>query len=119
MEQVGAETTNAGAHGEPVLKTTPSSDSSSGGRRTEAEAEAEASDEVHISFLVPSNERYTRVFKTADTAQHAKQTLLDEWPSQFGAKPAALADLKLLYGGNFLDNSASLDVVKRYPDGPT
>ncbi|KAJ2125685.1 hypothetical protein IW147_000745 [Coemansia sp. RSA 720] len=108
MTQPGADTTNpeATVRGEQMLRKAPSSERGSIDSRP---TEAEATDEVQLTFLIPSNERYTKVFNISDTAQHAKQTLLDDWPAQLGPKPASPSDLKLLYGGNFLDNNTTLD----------
>ncbi|KAJ2456269.1 hypothetical protein EV183_000196 [Coemansia sp. RSA 2336] len=81
--------------------------------------DADMSDEIRLTFLVPSNERYTRTFKITDSVHNAKQMLLDDWPAELGAKPGTISEIRLLYGGNFLDNSSTLSVVKRYPDAPT
>ncbi|KAJ2845770.1 hypothetical protein IWW36_004649, partial [Coemansia brasiliensis] len=81
--------------------------------------DSELSDEIQLTFLIPSNERYTRAFKITDTVYNAKQMLLDDWPAQLGSKPATSSEIRLLYGGTFLDNSSTLNVVKRYSDAPT
>ncbi|KAI9475105.1 hypothetical protein LPJ55_004611 [Coemansia sp. RSA 990] len=81
--------------------------------------DTEMSDEIQLTFLVPSNERHTRTFKITDTVYNAKQMLLEDWPAELGSKPGTISEIRLLYGGNFLDNSSTLSVVKRYPDAPT
>ncbi|KAJ1730126.1 hypothetical protein LPJ61_003183 [Coemansia biformis] len=101
----------------------PAAAGSSSGRASSdsgpATTPADASDDIQLTFLIPSNERHTLALRVGDSVQHAKQTLLDGWPAQFGAAPTALSELKFLYGGSYLDNAATLDAVKRYPDAPT
>ncbi|KAJ2616187.1 hypothetical protein H4S08_000892 [Coemansia sp. RSA 1365] len=82
-------------------------------------SDAVLGDNIQLTFLIPSNERCTMSFKIRDSVQHAKEALLNNWPAQFGLKPAALSELKMLYSGNYLNNGSSLEVVKRYPDTPS
>ncbi|KAJ2078625.1 hypothetical protein H4R24_004351 [Coemansia sp. RSA 988] len=93
----------------------------SGGRGSSDSSPTDAAmgDDIQLTFLTPSNERCTMAFKISDSVQLAKETLLNNWPTQFGPKPVALSELKLLYSGNYLNSGSSLEVVKRYPDAPS
>ncbi|KAJ2691461.1 hypothetical protein H4R19_006365 [Coemansia spiralis] len=82
-------------------------------------APSDATGDIQLTFLIPSNERHTMAFQVGDSVQHAKQALLDGWPAQFGPAPTMMSELKLLYGGSYLDNSSTLGAVKRYSDAPT
>ncbi|PIA19569.1 hypothetical protein COEREDRAFT_78900 [Coemansia reversa NRRL 1564] len=102
---------DAVAHEASVAKTGGGSGRVSSGSSS---SDAALGDGIQLTFLIPSNERCTMAFKISDSVQQAKEALLNNWPAQFGSKPTALSELKLLYLGNYLNNGSSLEGKKRY-----
>ncbi|KAJ2006861.1 hypothetical protein H4R26_001134 [Coemansia thaxteri] len=74
--------------------------------------------DVRITFLMVSGEKGTRVFTPDDTVLHAKETLAKDWPDNFGNKPATPLNLRILYLGHFLDDSATLRAKKDIDKAP-
>ncbi|KAJ2795078.1 hypothetical protein H4S07_006578, partial [Coemansia furcata] len=64
--------------------------------------------EVKLTFLMVTTEKCIRTFVPDDTVLHAKEALLNDWPDNFGSKPSTSLNLRILYMGHFLDDSATL-----------
>ncbi|KAJ2327704.1 hypothetical protein GGI00_004389, partial [Coemansia sp. RSA 2681] len=77
-----------------------SSNLSAGGNNT--------TDELKITFLMVSTEKCIRRFVPDDTVLHAKEALINDWPDNFGSKPPTTLNLRILYMGHILDDSATL-----------
>ncbi|KAJ2755767.1 hypothetical protein H4R27_000971 [Coemansia aciculifera] len=75
--------------------------------------------ELKITFLMVTTEKCIRTFVPDDTVLHAKEALINDWPDNFGSKPPTSLNLRILYMGHFLDDSATLRDSKLNPGETT
>ncbi|KAJ2685540.1 hypothetical protein IWW39_004198 [Coemansia spiralis] len=85
----------------------------SDGRKSEDDnnspaASNSATGELKITFLMVNTEKCIRTFAPDDTVLHAKEALINDWPDNFGSKPPTTLNLRILYLGHFLEDSATL-----------
>ncbi|KAJ1818217.1 hypothetical protein LPJ60_004434 [Coemansia sp. RSA 2675] len=96
----------------------------SDGRKSEDDnnspaASNSATGELKITFLMVNTEKCIRTFAPDDTVLHAKEALINDWPDNFGSKPPTTLNLRILYLGHFLEDSATLRDSKLNPGETT
>ncbi|KAJ2252295.1 hypothetical protein GGI13_003364 [Coemansia sp. RSA 455] len=85
-----------------------SEDDNNGNSSSNQSAANMTTGELKITFLMVTTEKCIRTFLPNDTVLHAKEALINDWPDNFGSKPPTSLNLRILYMGHFLDDSATL-----------
>ncbi|KAJ2887881.1 hypothetical protein IWW38_005046, partial [Coemansia aciculifera] len=110
----GVSSTSGDAHASEMQMRNQALSATSGERKSEDEANNEGgngnntTDGLRITFLMVSTEKCTRAFTPEDTVLHAKEALINDWPNNFGSKPSTTLNLRILYLGHILEDSATL-----------
>ncbi|KAJ2065775.1 hypothetical protein GGI17_000044 [Coemansia sp. S146] len=95
-----------------------SEDDNNGNSSSNLSAANIATGELKITFLMVTTEKCIRTFVPDDTVLHAKEALINDWPDNFGSKPPTSLNLRILYMGHFLDDSATLRAKKDIDKAP-
>ncbi|KAI8325974.1 hypothetical protein GQ54DRAFT_307955 [Martensiomyces pterosporus] len=75
--------------------------------------------DIHLTILMVSGVRTSLSFKTEDTVLSVKEQLFQNWPKDFDTRPAAPANLRIVYFGHFLDDNDTLAESKLQPGNTT